>query len=66
MVDNTRRNISIALASHDCMALRRFANELGEPIEEAAAIALRDWLIGCGYLEVALELDEDTETEGKA
>ena len=47
-----------------CIALRRFASERGRSIEEAAAEALRDWLIGHGYMDLEHVLDEDTETVG--
>lgn len=34
------------------LTLRRFASERGLSLEEAAAEALRDWLIEHGYLEI--------------
>ncbi len=38
---------------------------LSFPLELAAAAALRDWLIGAGYLPED-EIEEDTTTEGEA
>lgn len=58
--------ITLDLATDESIALRRFANEQGVKLSGAAKVALRDWLIGHGYLELADELDEDTETVGEA
>lgn len=58
--------IALTLSTDERLALRRFANEAGEEPADAAHIALRDWLIGHGYLELPDELDEDTETQGEA
>jgi len=58
--------ITLTLAADESIALRRFANEIGCSNEDAAKTALRDWLIGQGLLELAHELDEDTETAGEA
>lgn len=58
--------ITIDLAANEAIALRRFANSLGEEPADAAHVALRERLIGGGYLDMLLELDEDTETEGNA
>ena len=65
MTDATQ-TIQFPLTTEERMALRRVANKLGAPIEAAAAAALRDWLIGHGFLEPEHELDEDTETVGEA
>lgn len=43
--------IELDLSGEERIALRRFANEAGEDLAEAARMALRDWLIGHGYLE---------------
>lgn len=58
--------ITLDLSTDESIALRRFANSVGCSTEEAMRAALRDWLIGCGYLELPHELDEDTETVGEA
>lgn len=58
--------ITLDLATDESLALRQFANEIGGDLDIAAHIALRDWLIGHGYLELPHELDEDTETQGEA
>lgn len=58
--------MTLPLPSDIRLALRRFATEQGCTLEEAAELALRDWLIGHGYLEPEHELDEDTETVGEA
>jgi len=56
-------DIDLSLAAR--IALRKFASERGSPsLSAAAAEILEDWLIGNGYLELAL--DEDTETAGEA
>lgn len=57
--------ITIDLPTAVSLALRRFAMEHDRSHEDAAAMALRDWLVGNGYLEQH-ELDEDTETMGEA
>lgn len=46
--------------------MRRLASETGKGLEDAAAVALREWLIQNGYLELEHELDESTETVGSA
>lgn len=56
----------LTLSTDKRIALRRYANEAGVGLEIAAQAALRDWLIGQGYLEPLHELDEDTETVGEA
>lgn len=56
--------LPLALPADVSIALRRMANQEGLSLEQAAEIALRDWLIGNGHLELEPELDEDTETEG--
>lgn len=58
--------ITLDLATDESIALRRFANEQGVKLPDAAEAALRDWLIGHGYLDLPHELDEDTETAGEA
>lgn len=59
-------NLIFDLSPDESIALRRLANELGCSNEDACKTALRDWMIGHGYLELAHELDEDTETAGEA
>lgn len=58
--------IALALPADVSIALRRMANQEELPLEQAVEIALRDWLIGNGYLELEPELDEDTPTAGEA
>lgn len=61
--------LTLTLQTDEAIALRRLANELGGDLDAAAQIALRDWLIGQGLLELPDEpdvLDEDTETVGEA
>lgn len=58
--------ITIELATDEAIALRRFANETGEELDAAAHLAIREFLIGVGMLELPHELDEDTETAGEA
>lgn len=58
--------ITITLSAEERIAMRRFMNEIGlSAPEPAIRLALRDWLIGSGYLELPHELDEDTETMGE-
>lgn len=58
--------VTLILPHAEQVALRRFMAQfdIATP-EDAAATALRDWLIGQGYLEF-LEIDENTETAGSA
>ncbi|PWJ80596.1 hypothetical protein C7441_112138 [Pseudaminobacter salicylatoxidans] len=57
---------SLELSTNERLALRRLANERGLSLDEAAAAALRDWLISNGYLELEHELAADAETAGNA
>ena len=58
--------IEINLPTDVSVALRRMAAEDRLSHEEAATVALRDWLIAHGYLDLEHELDEDTEVAGSA
>lgn len=59
--------ITLELATDERIALRRLMAEHNiDTPEMAAHIGLRDFLIMTGYLEIAPELDEDTETQGEA
>jgi len=49
--------IELELSADERIALRRFANEVGEDLAEAARMALRDWLVGHGYLESQADND---------
>jgi hypothetical protein len=60
------RPILVTLTTDERLALRRLANDRGVDLEEAAAVALRDWLMANGYLELEHELYEDTEASGEA
>lgn len=58
--------ITIELSTEERLALRHFARQADIELGVAAHMALRDWLIASGYLELEHELDEDTETVGEA
>lgn len=58
--------ITLDLATDESIALRRFASETGEDLDAAAHMAIREYLISVGMLELQHELDEDTETQGEA
>lgn len=58
--------LALSLPSDIAIALRRMALEGDRHLAAAAEMALRDWLIGNGYLELDHELDEETETLGSA
>lgn len=58
--------LTLTLQTDEAIALRRLANELGGDLDIVAQIALRDWLIGQGLLELSHEPDEDTGTVGGA
>lgn len=60
------KTLPITLSTDERLALRRFATERGLSLEQAMTLALREWLTGNGYLEMAHELDEDSETVGSA
>lgn len=60
------RTLSIPLETAERLALLRLAAEHGLSLEEAAAVALREWLIKNGYLELEHDLDEASETAGSA
>ncbi|WP_019170705.1 hypothetical protein [Pseudaminobacter salicylatoxidans] len=66
MADPARKPISINLTTAERLALRRFSVEPCLSLDEAATVALRDWLISNGYLELEHELAADTETAGNA
>jgi len=57
--------ITIDLSTEEAIALRRFAggNDF-LPLEIAAALALREYLIGTGDLELSPVLDEESQVEG--
>jgi len=50
--------IALDLATDESLALRRFANETGGDLEAAAHLAVREFLIGIGMLELP-ESDND-------
>ena len=58
--------LALSLPADVSVALSRFAKEEGLELETAAGVALAEWLLAQGYLELANELDEDTPTEGTA
>ncbi len=58
--------LELTLSTDESIALRRLAHELGADLPDAAKTALRDWLISHGHLELAEQIDEDTETKGSA
>lgn len=57
--------IEIDLSTDEAIALRRLAAELGADFPDAAKTALRDWLIGNGYLEL-LEPGDDVPPDAGA
>lgn len=58
--------ITLTLSTDERIALRRYARDIGEDLETAAHIGLRDWLTLIGELEEVYDLGEDTETAGSA
>ncbi len=52
--------ITLELPTDTSLALRRFAAALGEELEDAAGVAMREYLIGCGMLELS-----DYEGDGR-
>ncbi|CAM5419428.1 hypothetical protein ATER59S_02370 [Aquamicrobium terrae] len=59
--------LTIELTTDEAIAFRRFANaHYPLPLEEAAALALREYLISTGDLEVVPSIDEDSQVEGTA
>lgn len=58
--------ITLTLLTAERIALRRFANATGKSLEDAAHLALREYLISTGDLELLHELDAETETVGSA
>lgn len=60
------KTIPVSLDTAERLALRRLAAEHGLSLERAAAVALREWFIQNGYLELEHELDEASETAGSA
>lgn len=59
--------ITIDLSTEEAIALRRFAYRHHTlSIEEAAALALWEYLVGTGDLELSPALEEDSITDGEA
>jgi len=58
--------ITLTPSTAERIALRRLASETGKGLEEAPALALQEYLICTGDLELASALDEDTEIAGEA
>lgn len=58
--------INMALEDDLLEVLQRMSASLDVPVNEVAAICLRDWAIAQGFLPADDELDEDTPTEGNA
>lgn len=58
--------ITLTLSTMERVALRRFAKATGKSLDDAAHLALREYLIGIGDLEMLHELDAETETVGRA
>lgn len=58
--------LTLTLSTDERIALRRFAAETASPdLDEAAHLAIREYLISAGLLEFH-DLDEGTETVGEA
>jgi hypothetical protein len=55
--------IELDLSTDESIALRRLATEIGADLPTAAKRALRDWLIGNGYLELLGEEPEPDSGE---
>jgi hypothetical protein len=59
--------LTIELTTEESIALRRCAGAHHRlSLKEAAALALREFLIGTGDLELAPVLEEDSQVEGNA
>lgn len=58
--------LTITLSTDESIALRRFASADGVDLPAAAQVAIREFLISLGMLELEHDLDEDTETLGEA
>lgn len=58
--------LTIAFSSDEILALRRLAEHYNCDPERAARMALRDWLIGHGYMDLFQGRDEETEMQEKA
>ncbi|MFC5385152.1 hypothetical protein ACFPLB_04130 [Aquamicrobium segne] len=58
--------ITITLSTAERIALRRFAAMTGKDLDDAAHLALREYLISSSDLEPEYDLGEDTETAGSA
>lgn len=59
--------LTVELMPDEAIALRKLMYEISPlPIEEAAAMAIRAFLLDYGYLEPQEELHEDTKTVGEA
>ncbi len=58
------KDLTLTLHTAEMVALRRAQHDLGGiDLELAAAVLLKEALIAGGYLELAYEMDEDTDTE---
>ena len=58
--------VRLTLSNAELTALQRLASMMGGDIELAAHLALREFLVGAGLLDLPPEIDEDTETVGEA
>lgn len=59
--------LTIELSTEESVALRRFhAANQSPTLEGAAALALREFLISTGDLELAPAIEEDSVTDGSA
>lgn len=59
--------LTIDLSTDESIALRRFANlHYDLTVEEVAARAIREYLIGTGDLDPKPQIDEDSQTAGEA
>jgi hypothetical protein len=59
--------LTIELTAEELIALRRFFYvSHTSSLEEATALALREFLIGTGHLELAPSIDVDSEVQGTA
>lgn len=52
--------ITLTLSTDERIALRRYARDIGEDLDAAAHLSIREFLIGVGMLELP-ESDNDNE-----
>lgn len=58
--------ITLTLSTDERIALRKLSHETRKSLKDTAHMALREYLIVAGMLELEHDLGEDTETQGEA